>query len=152
MDMKEFSRIRHYLGKTQRQMAQLLGISPKAIQSFEQGWRIIPVHSERQILFLLALKNIANKKSRQCWELRRCPPEIRQRCPAWEFRAGWFCWFVNGTICKGKVQRNWHEKLEICRECPVYLGLFQAEGVSAQGVEPSDASAPEAMPEEGCLT
>ena len=48
MNKKEFSQIRNQLGKTQMQMAQLLGVSLKAIQSFEQGWREIPVHAERQ--------------------------------------------------------------------------------------------------------
>ena len=42
---KESSAARQYLGKTQSQMAQVLGVSLKAIQSFEQGWRNIPVHS-----------------------------------------------------------------------------------------------------------
>jgi len=42
-------------------MAQLLGTSLKAIQSFEQGWRNIPVHIERQMLFLLASMNTQNK-------------------------------------------------------------------------------------------
>ena len=37
MDEKEFSQIRQHLGKTQRHMAQLLGASPIAIQSFEAG-------------------------------------------------------------------------------------------------------------------
>jgi len=37
-----------------------------------------------------------------------------------EFRAGQLCWFINGTISRGKVQRNWHDKLRICRGCPVY--------------------------------
>jgi DNA-binding XRE family transcriptional regulator len=55
MDKTEFSQIRHRLGKTQAQIAQLLGVSPKAIQSFEQGWRNIPTHVERQLLFLLFL-------------------------------------------------------------------------------------------------
>ncbi|MCX5879496.1 MAG: transcriptional regulator, partial [Deltaproteobacteria bacterium] len=54
MRNSEFSRIRGYLGKTQNELAQLLGTSLKAIQSFEQGWRRIPVHAERQVLFLLA--------------------------------------------------------------------------------------------------
>jgi DNA-binding XRE family transcriptional regulator len=34
---KEFSTVRQYLAKTHNQMAQLLGVSLKAIQSFEQG-------------------------------------------------------------------------------------------------------------------
>ena len=54
MEKEEFSTARQYLGKTQSQMAQVLGVSLKAIQSFEQGWRNIPVHIERQVLFLLA--------------------------------------------------------------------------------------------------
>jgi DNA-binding transcriptional regulator YiaG len=52
MEKKQFSEIRRHLGKTQLQMAQLLGISLKAIQSFEQGWRNIPGHIERQVLLL----------------------------------------------------------------------------------------------------
>ncbi len=46
------------LGKTQSQLARLLDTSLKAIQSFEQGWRSIPVRIERQVLFLLASKKV----------------------------------------------------------------------------------------------
>ena len=42
-------------------MAQILGSSLKAVQSFEQGWRKIPVHVERQMLFLLAMKKGVGK-------------------------------------------------------------------------------------------
>ena len=62
MDKKKFSQIRQHLGKTQKQMAQLLGTSPKAIQSFEQGWRRVPVHSERRLLFLMALRSSQKRK------------------------------------------------------------------------------------------
>jgi DNA-binding XRE family transcriptional regulator len=41
MNYEEFSRIRHYLDKTQSELAGLLCVSTKAIQSFEQGWRPI---------------------------------------------------------------------------------------------------------------
>ena len=47
MERDEFSGIRHLLGKTQSQLARLLGTSFKAIQSFEQGWRNVPAHTER---------------------------------------------------------------------------------------------------------
>ena len=66
MGKKEFSTARQYLGKTQNQMAQVLGVSLKAIQSFEQGWRNIPVHIERQVLFLLTLKNLPRKNYNSC--------------------------------------------------------------------------------------
>ncbi len=123
MGKKEFSRIRLYLGKTQNQMAQLLGISLKAIQSFEQGWRIIPVHTERQVLFLLGLKKSPRQKNKPCWVIRECPREVKQNCPAWEFRVGHLCWFINGTICQGRVQTNWGRKMKICRQCKVFRAM-----------------------------
>jgi hypothetical protein len=124
VDKTEFSHIRHHLGKTQRQMAQLLGTSPKAIQSFEQGWRDIPVSAERQVLFLMVLKSSQNKKASPCWSIRRCSEETRQQCPAWEFHAGHLCWFINGTICGGKVQESWDEKMNVCRQCTVFVSVF----------------------------
>ena len=120
MGKKEFSTARQYLGKTQSQMAQLLGVSLKAIQSFEQGWRNIPVHIERQVLFLLASKKSPPKKESPCWVIRNCPMEIRQNCPAWEFQVGNLCWFINGTICQGRKQENWQKKMKICRQCKVF--------------------------------
>jgi DNA-binding XRE family transcriptional regulator len=117
---KEFSTARQYLGKTQTQMAQVLGVSLKAIQSFEQGWRDIPVHIERQILFLLASKKSPPKQEKPCWVIRKCLMEIRQSCPAWEFQMGNLCWFINGTICQGRTQESWQKKMKICRQCKVF--------------------------------
>jgi hypothetical protein len=125
MDKKEFSQIRHHLEKTQKQFAQLLGNSPKAIQSFGQGWRNIPVHIERQVLFLLALKRSDGKRSRPCWVIRKCPPEIKRKCPAWEFQAGQICWFINGTICRGEVQKSWQKKMKVCRQCEVFRFMLK---------------------------
>ena len=119
MDKKEFSKIRHRLEKTQRQMAQLMGVSIKAIQSFEQGWRRIPVHTERQSLFLLALKESHINKGQNCWLVKNCPTERRQCCPAWEFKAGRMCWLINGTICQGKSQKSWRQKMSLCKKCKI---------------------------------
>ena len=124
MDKKEFSRIRQQLGKTQKQLAQLLGTSPKAVQSFEQGWRNIPVHIEREVLLLMALKSSHNNQDRPCWVIRRCSEETKQRCPAWELHAGHLCWFINGTMCTGKAQNSWQGKMELCRQCKAYGSLF----------------------------
>jgi len=49
---KDFSEIRPRLNKTQLQIAQLLSIILKTIQSLKQGWTNIPVHIERQVFFL----------------------------------------------------------------------------------------------------
>jgi DNA-binding XRE family transcriptional regulator len=124
MDQTEFSQIRRSLGKTQEQLARLLGTSLKAIQSFEQGWRNIPVHIERQVLFLLAMKRHRKKKNTPCWVTRTCPAKIRRNCPAWEFHGGQLCWFINGTICQGEVQKNWQDKMKICRQCEVFRPIL----------------------------
>jgi len=124
VDKKQFSNIRRQLGKTQNQMAVLLGTSLKAIQSFEQGWRNIPVHIERQVLFLLAMKRTQDREHVPCWVIEKCPMETRQNCPAWEFQSGHLCWFINGTICHGEVQGSWREKMETCRKCEVFRSIF----------------------------
>lgn len=49
MDKAEFKLLRKKLNKTQKQMAQLLGVSIKAIHSYEQGWRTVPGAVERQV-------------------------------------------------------------------------------------------------------
>ena len=53
MDKAEFRKFRKKLNKTQAQMAQLLGISLKAVHSYEQGWRRVPTAVERQMYFLV---------------------------------------------------------------------------------------------------
>ena len=125
MDAKEFSRCRKILNRTQKQIAQLLGTSVKAIHSYEQGWRSIPGHAERQILFLLAKKMKLNRK---CWSIRGCPPQQRKQCPAYEFNAGEICWFINGTICDCREQDTWKKKIAICRQCEAFEQLLNSLG------------------------
>jgi transcriptional regulator with XRE-family HTH domain len=124
MNGREFSTVRHLLGKTQNELARLLCVSVKAIQSFEQGWRNVPLSVERQLLFLLALKMSADGDTPRCWEIKSCPVERREKCPAWEFRAGNFCWFINGTLCHGELQQSWDDKIRLCRQCEVYRSIF----------------------------
>jgi DNA-binding XRE family transcriptional regulator len=126
MNKNEFSSARTRLGKTQVQMAELLRVSPKAIQSYEQGWRSVPEHVERQLLLLISLKEGSGKR-RTCWSIRKCSMDQRSECPAWEFKAGNLCWFINGTLCEGKAQRNWKAKMKICRSCDVMSALLAFE-------------------------
>ena len=123
MDSKEFKYWRSKLKKTQKEMALLLGTSLKAVRSYEQGWRKIPIHAERQLYLLVSLKIAADKKQEPCWVLKNCPTDCKEKCPAWEFQSGTLCWFINGTICEGKVQKNWKDKMTICRSCDVWDSL-----------------------------
>ena len=123
MQREEFAKMRKRLGKTQSQMAALLGTSLKAVHSYEQGWRTVPGHVERQLLFLISRMR-GRKAPKPCWVVRGCPPDRKQQCPAWEYRAGNLCWFINGTVCEGTAQKNWQAKMKICRSCKVLTSLL----------------------------
>ena len=124
MDPLEFAQFRKILKKTQQQIASLLGKSVKAVHSYEQGWRSIPADVERQILFLILQIRGSENNRKQCWTVMKCPKNRKNKCPAWEFKAGNFCWFINGTICQGKPKENWKEKIKICRNCEVLAPLL----------------------------
>jgi DNA-binding transcriptional regulator YiaG len=125
MDSKEFKTFRKRLNKTQMQMAQLLGTSIKTIHSYEQGWRGIPAHAERQMFFLLYSASNNKKGQKSCWILKQCPTDRKKQCPAWEYRLGKLCWFINGTICDGNVYRDWKKKMKLCRSCEVFVSMMQ---------------------------
>jgi len=127
VDKKQFARIRKILGKTQKELAELLGISIKTLHSYEQGSRHIPAHAERQILFLLSRIREREGSLSPCWVIKNCPPKRKKECPAWEFQAGKLCWFINGTVCECKAQRDWHKKMEVCKECEVLLSFMPRE-------------------------
>jgi len=127
MDSKEFLEIRKKLAKTQKEVAQLLGISLKAVCSYEQGWRSIPTHVERQLFFLLAKKSSARGAPPQCWEVRHCPEEKKRHCPAWEFDCGQFCWFISGTLCESSACQSWEEKMAVCRNCRVMKSFLEED-------------------------
>ena len=125
MQVEEFKKIRRVLGKTQKQLGQVLCSSVKTVQSFEQGWRNIPIHIEREMLLLLSLKIRSEVSSQACWNTTRCANEWRENCIVWELKAGNLCWFMSGTFCHGRVHRLWDEKIEICRACEVYQAMFK---------------------------
>ena len=125
MERTEFKELRKRLKKTQAQMAQLLGVSLKAVHSYEQGWRKVPAAVERQMYFLIVKQNTKTEKVKACWQIKNCSPEQKTKCPAWEFGAGELCWFINGTICDGTAQKNWKEKMKICQSCEVFKPLIK---------------------------
>lgn len=123
MDREQFTQARAKLGKTQKALAELLGVSLKAVQSYEQGWRTVPIHVERQLFFLLvSQRGNGTKKRKDCWTLKKC--EHKKECPAWEFQAGNLCWFLSGTLCECAADKNWKEKMQVCRECDLLSTLL----------------------------
>lgn len=120
MDSGEFAYFRKQMKKTQKQMAHLIGKSVKTVHSYEQGWRTVPSHVERQILFLVTRAGKRSGNPKPCWVITKCPTEQKKLCPAWEFKAGNLCWYINGTLCDGEPKKNWNEKIKICRSCEVF--------------------------------
>jgi len=119
MDAIEFRLFRKRLQKTHKQLASLLGVSEKSVRFFETGERTVTAHVERQLYFLISRIRSSSIKADPCWVTENCPEDRKVRCPAWEFSAGTTCWLVNGTICKGTVNKSWREKMKVCRKCNV---------------------------------
>ncbi len=125
MEAQQFHAFRKRLGRTQKELACLLGTSVKAVQAYEQGWRPVPIHVERYLVLLLVLKNRRTAVPRPCWEVVKCDDRVRRTCPVWELGAGDMCWLVGGTRCGGARAATWRQKMVLCRSCRV---LRQALG------------------------
>lgn len=112
--------IRETLGMSQSQFASALGISIRALQSYEQGWRGCPPTVGRLAGLLLQMFRTADRKpAKPCWEIKKCPTETRQKCLAHQFGCGQFCWLITGNYREGKAQKTSKAKLSKCTSCTV---------------------------------
>ena len=125
MAIPTVKQLRKELGLSQREMSELLGVSKKAVQSYEQGWREAPPHVEQQVL----LHTIFHRRPRgslpRCWKVNRCPSAIRTRCPAFRIKQPGFCWFITGTLCHGHPTGSWAAKRGLCLKCEVLRGMLK---------------------------
>jgi transcriptional regulator with XRE-family HTH domain len=116
-------RVRGILGRTQEELAVALGVSAKAIQSYEQGWRNVPVRVVVQLLVLLALHEKRSADDLPCWKVRKCSQAARAECPSYTMTEGRFCWFVAADQCRPK-RYNVKKDVLPCMECPVIRRLL----------------------------
>jgi len=127
-DLRDIRAVRKALGKSQSELAALVGISTRAIQSYEQGWRPTPPLVHRLALLLLFLsRRKDNAQALACWQMRHCSPDVLANCPASQFNNGNLCWLVTGTLCHGKRAPSWRAKMSLCETCPVFQQHFHAE-------------------------
>ncbi len=110
--------MREVLGWTQTETAHFLGISKKAVESYEQGWRQPPLTVCKQLLMLLALDREYPQKFKPCWEIMRCSPAVREACFCARKMRGMFCWLTCSANCH---QHLGAKKVEgdCCFHCPV---------------------------------
>lgn len=55
-----------------------------------------------------------------CWEFKKCGKDRSGDCPAFGRKAGRMCWMVAGTMCEGKVQGVFADKVGTCKKCDFY--------------------------------
>ncbi len=165
MTGEEFSRLRKLLGKSQKELADILGISRKAVESYGQGWRKVPANTERMLYFLLfKLRGSLLVGTGACWEIRSCPDAARQSCMTWLAQEGHFCWFFTGRLCAARrtglpenlsARSRDHQQtgtasgdeLSPCRDCSVFRGmidLIREADVGAEAVAVAAAATPAA--------
>jgi len=120
------------MGRTQKEMALALGISEKAVQSYEQGWRKVPVRVMIQLLVLLALYRKHTIDDVPCWEIRKCSSAQREKCASFTVGRGQFCWFVGSKECRPESPAS-KDALFPCMDCPVVQRLLTGKriGVTA---------------------
>jgi DNA-binding transcriptional regulator YiaG len=110
-------RIRRSLDMTQADVARTLGISVRAIQSYEQGWRSVPDAVIVQLLVLVAAFRGSALAGKPCWEMTGCAPQGRAGCPSTK-TGGHLCWFVSGRLC-GDARTQKKDDALPCLACPV---------------------------------
>lgn len=112
--------IRDVLGVSQSKAATLLGVSTKAVQSYEQGFRRVPAHVQRTAALLLYLRwRKQNARHVPCWEVNGCDVGLRPGCPSFQHGAGDLCWMLTGTLCRGAKKSSPATKMAECQKCPV---------------------------------
>lgn len=124
-----FRSIRLRLGLTQAGASRSLGVSTKAVESYEQGWRRVPEHALRHLLTLLALRQRYEWNGVPCWEQMGCKEALRQQCASFRISGGRFCWLVASNECQRSRQGNVKGVLN-CIGCRV-LGRYLSESPAA---------------------
>ena len=120
--------IRRIMGRTQKEMASAFGISTKTVQSYEQGWRKVPVRAMIQLLVLLALYRKQTMDDVPCWEIRKCSLARRETCASFTVGRGQFCWFIGSKDCRPDSPAS-TESLFPCMDCPVVQRLLTGKRI-----------------------
>ena len=116
--------VRSKLGLSQSQLASVMGVSPRAVQSYEQGWRKPPQPFATQLMTVLALHVGHPDHFTPCWSLTGCQDAKRGTCRAVTVGRGSFCWLLAGRACgKNKTEGGASGELP-CIGCTVMRTLL----------------------------
>lgn len=137
-DLTEWLRaVRAKLGLSQSKLADMLGVSPRAVQSYEQGWRSPPRPYAMQLMTVLALHVEVPSPAPPCWRLTGCPAEARSQCAAHTVGRGRWCWQLSGRSCLNRRGPGRPNATIPCVGCDVITLLLDSPcRRSAPGTEP----------------
>ena len=94
-----------------------------------------------------------SQRKRNCWEARKCGREPggtnaqeQGVCPAASDgscdgindgrNAGRLCWVVAGTLCEGRIQGTYAERISTCRDCSFFREVKYEQGCYFQMLKP----------------
>lgn len=117
--------LREALAWTQAEAAYFLGVSKKAVESYEQGWRKPPRSVCKQMLTLLALQRGYPGDFKPCWEVCHCTPAVRDACFSGRKMGGRFCWLTSTANCHHHLDGASREQA-CCFHCPVIQQFVRA--------------------------
>ena len=70
-----------------------------------------------------------------CWEIKKCERQkggkkVKElgECIASKERMGHSCWVVAGTLCFGKIQGTFAQKIGFCTSCEVFQRYNRSSG------------------------
>ncbi len=146
-EMNEWVRaVRGKLGLSQSQLADILGVSSRAVQSYEQGWRTPQRPVTSHLMTVLALYGNHSSQSPACWRLTACNVEQRSRCKAYSVGRGRFCWLLSGGACGNRRRSGSGADSQPCIGCVVMRKLL--DGPIRQTDASSGTSGTESIQEE----
>lgn len=117
-ELCDLLKIREALGKSQSEFAELLGVSVRAIQSYEQGWRDTPPLVQKMAVLLMLLQHQQTcGKVQPCSKVNGCSAKVQADCRGAQLGGGHFCWIVTGNKHEGKELKSWDAKAAKCRKC-----------------------------------
>lgn len=102
----------------------MLGVSPRTVQSCEQGWRKPSPALERAVLLLRISHQQGRKLAKMaCWHAAECTAGQRGSCFVYRSRQGHLCWLLSGNSCQGRSVRTWADKKALCGSCDFFQEL-----------------------------
>lgn len=125
-DRLDIKAVRDELGLSQAELADMAGVSVRAVQSCEQGWRRpSPALEKTIILLLMAHRYGSTLPEVKCWEVMDCVPERCENCISRRTAQGHLCWFLHGTLCAEPRHQDWESKRGQCLSCAFLKQLLK---------------------------